>query len=130
MGQNADNARAIYDAFAAGDVPKVLAAFDANIEWTDAEGFPYGGTYHGPDAILKGIFMRLGEEWSSFTVVPSDFVDGGEKVVGLGTYSGTYKATGKSFQAPFAHLWQFRDGKVVRFQQFTDTVLVQKALKS
>jgi ketosteroid isomerase-like protein len=130
MGQNVDSLRALYDAFAVGDVPAVLAAFDADIEWTDDEGFPYGGTYRGPDAILQGIFMRLGTEWDGYSAVPSDFVDGGEKVVALGMYSGTYKATGKSFRAPFAHLWEFRNGKAVRFEQFTDTVLVQEALKS
>ncbi len=124
MGQNVDTLRGLYDSFAAGDVPAVLAKFDADIEWTDAEGFPYGGTYRGPDAILQGIFMRLGTEWDGYSAVPSDFVDGGEKVVALGMYGGTYKATGKAFHAPFAHLWEFRNGKVVRFQQFTDTVLV------
>lgn len=130
MSQNVDALRALYDAFAVGDIPAVLAALDANIEWTDAEGFPYGGTYRGPDAILQGVFMRLGAEWDGYSAVPSDFVDGGEKVVAIGMYSGTYKATGKAFRAPFAHLWEFRNGKAVRFEQFTDTVLVQEALKS
>lgn len=130
MGQNVGSLRALYDAFAVGDVPAVLAVLDANIEWTEAEGFPYAGTYRGPDAVLQGVFMRLGTEWDGYSVVPSDFVDGGEKVVALGMYSGTYKATGKAFRAPFAHVWQFRNGKAVRFQQFTDTVVVQEALKS
>ena len=127
MGQNVGSLRALYDAFAVGDVPAVLAVLDAN---TEAEGFPYAGTYRGPDAVVQGVFMRLGTEWDGYSVVPSDFVDGGEKVVALGMYSGTYKATGKAFRAPFAHVWQFRNGKAVRFQQFTDTVVVQEALKS
>lgn len=130
MGQNLDSLRSLYDAFAVGDVPAVLAVLDANIEWTEAEGFPYAGTYRGPDAVVQGVFMPLGTEWDGYSVVPSDFVDGGEKVVALGMYSGTYKATGKAFRAPFAHVWQFRNGKAVSFQQFTDTVVVQEALKS
>jgi len=31
------------------------------------------------------------------------------------------KTTGKALDAQFTHVWQLRDGKVVRFQQSTDT---------
>jgi uncharacterized protein len=119
-----------YAAFAKGDVPGVLGVMDADISWTEAEGFPYGGTYHGPNAVLEGVFMRLGTEWDGFAAVPAEFIDGGDTVVVLGKYSGTYKATGKSFQADFAHVWKFRDGKVVRFAQYTDTLLVHRALQA
>ncbi len=119
-----------YDAFAKGDVPGVLGVMDANIAWTEAEGFPLGGTYNGPQAVLEGVFMRLGTEYEGFAAVPAEFIDGGDTIVGLGTYSGTYKATGKSFQADFAHVWKLQDGKVIRFVQYTDTLLVHRALQA
>ena len=34
-------------------------------------------------------------------VVPHELIANADTVVALGEYSGTYKATGKSFQAPF-----------------------------
>jgi hypothetical protein len=119
-----------YEAFAKGDVPTVLGILDTNVAWTEAEGFPYAGTYIGPNAVLEGVFMRLGTEWYGFAAVPAEFIDGGDIVVALGKYSGTYKATGKSFQADFAHVWKFRDGKVVQFTQYTDTLLVNRALQA
>ena len=119
-----------YKAFAEGDVPSVLGILSPDIAWTEAEGFPYGGTYIGPNAVLEGVFMRLGAEWDGFTVVPAEFIDGGDTVVALGQYSGTYKATGKSFQADFAHVWKIRDGKAVRFVQYVDTLLVHRALQA
>jgi ketosteroid isomerase-like protein len=127
---NLESVRGVYDAFAKGDVPAVLNFLSADIEWTEAEGFPYGGTYTGPDAVLKGVFMRLGTEWDGFTVVPEEFIDGGAQIVALGEYSGTYKATGKSFRANFAHVWTLREGKAVRFVQYVDTLLVHKALQA
>lgn len=127
---NLDKIKAVYDAFAKGDIPTVLEALSADIEWTEAEGFPYGGTYRGPRAVLEGVFMRLGSEWNGFAAVPHDFIDGGDAVVALGKYSGTYKATNKSFQAEFAHVWKFREGKAVRFVQYVDTVLVQRAVSA
>ena len=119
----------LYAAFARGDVPAVLAAFAPNISWTDAEGFPYGGTYVGPDAVLQNIFMKIGSEWDGYAAVPEEYVASGDTVVALGEYSGTYKATGKSFRAPFAHVWKFSGDRIASFRQHTDTAVVQRALQ-
>ena len=127
---NSEVIRSLYQAFAKGDVPSVLGALASNVAWTDAEGFPYGGTYVGPDAVLSNVFMKLGTEWEGYSAVPHEFIAEGDTVVSVGEYSGTYKATGKSFSAPFAHVWNFQNGKVIRFRQFTDTAIVQKALRA
>jgi ketosteroid isomerase-like protein len=127
---NLESVRGLYGAFAKGDVPSVLGFLDAGIAWTEAEGFPYGGTYNGPEAVLTGVFMRLGGEWDGFAAVPDEFIDAGNTVVVLGKYSGTFKATGKSFKANFAHVWKISEGKAVRFVQYVDTLLVQRALQA
>lgn len=121
--------RGVYDAFATGDMPTVLAVLDPEVDWTEAEGFPYGGRYTGPDAVLQNVFMNLGSEWTEFEAVAREFITEGNTVVALGEYTGTYNATGKSFKAPFAHVWKFEGDKVVAFQQYTDTVLVRKAME-
>jgi ketosteroid isomerase-like protein len=126
---NLDGVRGAYDAFAKGDVPGVLGFLSADIEWTEAEGSPYGGTYKGPNAVLEGVFMKLGTEWDGYAAVPDEFIDAGDIVVVLGKYSGKYKATGKSFLANFAHVWRLREGKAIKFVQYTDTLKVQEALQ-
>jgi ketosteroid isomerase-like protein len=126
---NVTAVQGLYEAFSRGDVPTVIGFLDDDIAWTEAEGFPYGGTYHGPNSVLDNVFMRLATEWDAYAAVPTEFIDGGDTVVVLGTYSGTYKATGKGFRAGFAHVWRIKDGKAVRFIQYTDTLLVDKALK-
>ena len=126
---NADIIRGLYVAFAKGDVPAVLGAFDENISWTEAEGFMYGGTYNGPNAVLENVFMKLGTEWEGFSAVPSKIVDGGDgNVAAFGTYSGKYLATGKSISVPFADEWELGDGKVVKFRQHTDTAVIERDL--
>jgi len=129
MANNLEVIRGAYDALARGDVTGFLGVLAANVDWTEAAGFPYAGTYSGPDAVLEGVFMRLGGEWEGFAAVPNEFVEQGDTVVALGQYSGKYKKTGKSFSAPFAHVWNLDAGKVLRFRQFTDTALVQAVLK-
>ena len=127
---NVDSVKALYQAFAEANIPSVLGFLSPDIDWTEAEGFPYAGTYHGPNSVLTGVFMRLGTQWDGFAAVPEEFIDGGDTVVALGKYSGTYKATGKSFQADFAHIWKLQDGKAIRFIQYVDTLLVQRAMEA
>ena len=127
-GGNAQIIRTLYQDFARADVAAVLARFAPDIEWTEAEGFPYAGTYHGGEAIVRGVFARLATEWDGYRVAPTEFIDGGDQVVVLGEYTGAYRQTGRSFRAPFAHVWTLAGGRVTRYRQFTDTALVQRAL--
>ena len=101
---NLKSVKTVYEAFATGDIFTVLGTLSPDVAWTEAEGFPYGGTYNSPKAVLEGVFMRLGSEWEGFAAVPDEFIDAGDTVVVLGKYSGKYKATGKSFQANFAQV--------------------------
>jgi uncharacterized protein len=127
---NVDRVRSIYEAFARGDVPTALAGMDPQIEWNEAENFIYAdrNPYIGPQAILEGVFMRLGAEWASFSVVPDQLLGSGDSVVSLGRYRGTHKSTGARVDAQFVHVFQFRDGKLVRFQQYTDTAQFRDAV--
>ena len=129
MATSSETTRAVYAAFARGDIPAVLGALDASVKWTEAEGFPYGGTYSGPEAVLQNVFIKLGTEWEGFSAVPHEFVVDGDTVVALGTYGGKFKATGKRISVPFAHVWKIQNGKARTFWQHTDTAVVQRALR-
>lgn len=123
MGRSGEIVQGLYDAFAKGDVPAVLGGFDPKIEWWEAEGFLYaeGNPYVGPQAVAEGVFLRIASDLEGFQVIPNNFIDAGDTVVVEGRYQGTMRATGKSVDAQFAHVWEFREGKVIRFQQYTDT---------
>ena len=118
-----DVVRSVYVSFAKGDIPSVLGALAPDVRWTEAEGGPYGGVSIGPQSVLDNVFMKLGGEWDGFSAVAHEFIANDDVVVALGEYSGTYKATGKSFKAPFAHVWRMQNGKAIAFDQYTDTAL-------
>jgi ketosteroid isomerase-like protein len=130
--ENVNAIRNLYDLFAKGDVPTVLAGFDPNIEWNEAENFPYadGNPYVGPNAVLEGVFMRLGSEWDYWNLDIGEVLDAGESVVAMGRYQAKNKVTGKEINAQFAHVWKVRDGKAVSFQQYADTHQVVNAVTS
>ncbi len=128
--KNVDLVQSMYGAFARGDVPAVLESMDSEIVWNEAENFPYadGNPYVGPDAIVAGVFMRLGSEWEYWNLAIEKLLDAGDTVVALGRYQAKNKETGTEINAQFSHFWGIRDGKAVTFQQYADTAQVQKAV--
>lgn len=100
-----------------------------NISWTEAKGFPYAGTYIGLESVTKNVFNRLGHEWIDYRFTPEDYIANDEKVVAYGTYTGTYKLTGKAFAARVAHVWKLKDGKIISFEQFVDSKTVDEAIQ-
>ncbi len=121
---NVDLIRGLYDAFAAGDIAGVLGRMSPDIVWNEAENFIYADNnpYRGPEAILNGVFARIGAEWDGFAAIPEEIIDGGDTVIALGRYRGTYKATGWPLDAQLVHVWRVADGKAAAFQQYTDTL--------
>lgn len=115
--------REIYAAFGRGDAPAVLAAFDPQIRWNEAENFAYAdrNPYIGPQAVAEGIFGRIMSEWGDFAVKPQEFISEGDHVVVIGRYQGVFKATGRPVDAQFVHVWTVNNGKATSFQQYTDT---------
>ena len=123
--------RRFYEALGRGDVPAVLSLLDARVEWTEVERFPYyGRTWHGPQAVLDNLLKRLAADWDGFSAKAHEFITEGDRVVSLGTYSGTFKQTGRSFSAAFAHVWTVRGDKLASFNMHTDTAKVLEAVQS
>ena len=124
-----DCARRFYDAVARGDVPSVLDSLHPQLRWTEADGFPYfSGTWTSPQEVVEKLLVPLMGDWDGFAAVPKEFLAQDDVVVTFGVYSGTNKATGKAMRAPFAHRWEVRDGRLARFDMFTDTLLVDRAM--
>ena len=126
---NVDIIKRLYQAFAEGDMDSISALIDPAVEWIESDGIPYGGVFHGYEAVLNGVFAKIGSEWDNFTAEVDQFIDAGDIVVTLGTDSGIYKATGKKMQAPTASIWTLKNGKVIKFRQYIDTLAVTNAIK-
>lgn len=128
MTSHRDLIRRTYEGSSEENGRNLLAVLHPDVEWTEAEGFPYAGTYVGVDALMAGVFARLASEWIGYRAEVHTYLADGDRVAAFGVYSGTYKATGKSMRAAFAHLYQIQDGKIRRMTQYVDTVMVAKAL--
>lgn len=121
---NTEVVRALYEAFAKGDIPAALATMAPDIVWNEAENYPYAdrNPHIGPEGVLHGVFARIGADWDDFTAISDEIIDGGETIVSLGHYGGTFKATGKPMRAQFAHVFRVKGGRITGFQQYADTL--------
>ena len=129
MATNLEIIKAHYAGSDTKDLVAMLAPVTATTRWTEMAGFPCAGTFIGPDAVVENVFKVIGAAWDGYALKVDRLIDGGDTIVGVGTYSGTFKATGKSMTARVTHVWDMKDGKVVQFEQFTDTALVADAMR-
>lgn len=116
-----------YAASARGDLPAMLADCASDIRWTEAAGFPTAGTWVGVEQIVEHVFKPVGAAWDKFAFKLERLVDGGATIVAIGGYSALHRASGKALDVRTVHVWDVAGGKIRRFEQFTDTLLVQRA---
>jgi len=117
-----------YDKLSRGDAPGALGLMAPDIEWTTMWHYKVDG--RGPEKVAEGLFKPLMAEWSSFSLVPTEFITENETVVSLGDFTGVHGATGKTSNARYAHVWTVRDGKITTFRQYIDTLAIEQARRS
>jgi ketosteroid isomerase-like protein len=119
--------RDVYGSFAAGDVEAVFAAMTPDIEWDESEGMPYGGVYHGRDAILSNVFGPILADVEGFTATPDEVLALDDtRVVALGRHGG--QGANGPVRARFVHIWTVTNGLVSRYQQLADTYAFRIAI--
>ena len=121
--QDVELVKGVYDAFGRGDIPTVLAALDADVEWIEpGGGRAPSGTLRGVDSVASEVFgpSVIPGHFDEFKVTPQDFIDARDAVVVTGRYTGRSKS-GTALDAPFCAVWQIRDGKLARYQNYTDS---------
>lgn len=125
-----DIIRSHYRASDRGDIDGMLVDMHPQVRWTEAAGFPYAGTYVGPEAVARGVFARIAQDWEGFGFHLEQLIAGDDAVVATGRYRGTYRKTGRAMEVRTAHVWRLAEGRVIAFEQFTDTLLVDRAVRT
>jgi ketosteroid isomerase-like protein len=106
--------------------PGFLDRMDPEIEWHVPDTLPGGGDLHGTMEVLEFLGTTRGL-WDEAYPNPEEFLPAGDKLVVLGRWRARARSTGVRVEVPFAHVQQFRDGKLVYFRNYMDAA---KALRS
>jgi ketosteroid isomerase-like protein len=120
-----DVIRDFYNKLATGDAPGALSLMASDIQWTTMWHYKVEGL--GPGPVAEGLLKPLIAEWTSFSLVPTEFVTEGETVVSIGAFKGVHGGTGKTSEARYAHVWTVSDGKITTFRQYIDTLAIAQA---
>jgi ketosteroid isomerase-like protein len=72
--------RNAYAAFNRGDISAAVSQLDAQIEWTEPESFPGGGTYHG-QARVSQYLTQSRANWAEGSSEPERFIVAGDRIV-------------------------------------------------
>ncbi|MGH7783068.1 MAG: nuclear transport factor 2 family protein, partial [Candidatus Binatia bacterium] len=83
--------------------------------------------YHGIMEVRSGIFERLTAGFENLVFDTDEIFEcEGGRVVALGYYHGQFRGKNKDFKAQVAHIWTFTEGRIVKFQQYLDTLQVAR----
>ena len=129
--ENLDVVRKGYEAFGRGDIPGLISLLDAQITWVTPgpADLPVAGTRRGHQAVQE-FFQTLSTVVDVVRFEPKDFIAQGERVVVLGDDTSRVKATGKTLEYRWAHVFTVRNGKVVAFEEFGDASALVAEVRS
>jgi ketosteroid isomerase-like protein len=124
---NADLIKPIYAQWSRGEWRDGFAVYAADMEWGWSDEFPgLAGVFR--DTATPNPRLRTWlSEWDFWRVEADEYLEIGDHVVVLTTYHGRGKGSGAEVSHQGAHVFEVRDGQVVRLEIFADR---EKAIRS
>jgi len=115
---NVDLIRPIYDDWGRGNWRPRFDVYHPNMEWGWSEEFPgLAGVYEDHDDPNPRLIAWL-SGWEHWRAEADQYLEFGDHVVVLATYHGRGRGSGVELSQEGAHVWELRDGKVVRLEIF------------
>src|SRR5688500_13118291 len=111
---NVEIARRGYELFAGGDLDGVaqLFATEAEVYGDGGLGLDSGGSRQGPAGFIRAV-EEVTEAFEDYRVEPQEFTPVADCVVVTVRISGTGRGSWLPMEVRLAHLWAYREGKVV-----------------
>ena len=128
--ENVELVKQGYAAFGSGDIEKLLSMYAEDIEWTipSIEGAPFGGTLRGRGQVAK-FFASLSEAEDIQEFTQEDYIAQNDRVVVTGRSKAVVKASGRTLELEYVHLFTISGGKVQRFVEYFDTAAAAEAYR-
>ena len=118
-----------YAALSRAEVGNMLALLAENVDWHYVgrrEDIPFAGRWRGHQGIVR-FLNSLSAAIDVEEFGPDEVLVCGEHVLSLGHKRALARATGRTFESEWAHLFTVRNGQIIRFREFCDTATVAGA---
>jgi ketosteroid isomerase-like protein len=123
--ENVDTFRRNNEAVSRGDIEAALVALDPDIEFIPRRA-TVQGIYRGHDGMRKFIAENA-ESFDLYQVSYQEVRDLGDRLVAFGTVRARGRESGVEMTTPTAMVATFRDGKMVRAEDFSERSEALKA---
>ena len=130
--ENTETVQRLFQAFGRGDVATLMSLLSEDVLWFlpgERAVVPYAGERRG-HAGASQFFQLIGGAVEFEAFEPREFVAQNDKVVALGFERGRVRATGKTFDNPWALVFTVRDGLITEFRGYEDTGAVAAAFRA
>lgn len=111
-----------YNAFGRGDIPALLALCSPQVRWQFVadRGAPYTTTAVGHEAVAQW-FGAVGASDEIHAFEPRRMLAGPDHVTVIGFERTTLRATGRTFESPWVHVFNVENGLITGFWGLFDT---------
>jgi uncharacterized protein len=124
MVSNLETTKKAYELFEQGDISTLVKDIvDATCTWISPgprDKLPWAGNFKGRQEIAD-FFGRLAQNLDFTELAVREMIEQGETVVVVGTSSVRAKRTGRAMTENWVHIIKYNQGRVVFFQEYTDT---------
>lgn len=116
----------IYEAFETRNFFAFFSLLSPKVHITQCPEVPWGGVFQGLEE-AKVFFGKVTSYLDSHVSIERR-IDGSDRIAVIGRTHGTINGTGRNFDVPLMHLWEFQDGLAVRLEIVLDVPTMQAAL--
>jgi ketosteroid isomerase-like protein len=129
---NVDTIKAVYEAFARGDVGFIADCVTDDVDWateTSSDGAPWYGPHTGKKGVGE-FFEQFGKamEVEEFTPLAFATTDDGD-VTSVVRFTARSRDTGKVAAMDLHHWFRFTNGKISYYRGTEDTAITAAALR-
>ena len=129
-----DLVKKAYKAFNRGDIESLLDMFsdDADCLLPELEDVPEGAPYTGSRkgrVQIGEFFVALANAEEVLDFTKRDFIAQGNKVAVKGRYKARIRATSRTLDTAYFHLFTITNGKIQQFESYFDTAAVAKGYR-
>ena len=117
--ENVEAVRGAYERWAEGDFRAGIELFHPEAELVLSSDFTESGTYRGREEI-NGYMRGFVEPWERLTIAVEELTASGDSVIAAVLQSGVGVGSGVPTSVRYFQVWTFRDGMVVRLENFRD----------
>jgi len=118
--QNIEMVRQAFEAYARDGVAVVMPLLDPQVEVYSPPGIANSGLFHGVEGYRAWTDAWF-EAWDEFEIDPQKVEAVGETcVIAVCHQRGVGKSSGIAVEQTMVYMWDFQDGRIIRFHLYMD----------